>query len=118
MKVAQQRTQAITVFTAAGRDDERVYHASLPECKAERVAEAEPIASAASNLDPSDAGLVANLALVQLLAGKLDAAAATVSRAVAMDATDKISAALSNRIDDIRRGHRAMPKTLRELERG
>jgi hypothetical protein len=47
----------------------------------DRPRHAEPVARAACDAKPTDAGLVANLALVLLLAGKIEDASATIERA-------------------------------------
>jgi tetratricopeptide (TPR) repeat protein len=81
-----------------------------------RAAEAEPIARAACAARPSDAGLVANLALTLLLAGKPDEAAAAVERALTMDPNDKITAEVARIINDVRTGRRPAPRSLQELQ--
>ncbi len=72
----------------------------------DRAADAEPVARAACNARPTEAGLVANLALVLLLAGKVDDAVETIERALEMDRNDKITAALAGRIGEVQRGLR------------
>jgi tetratricopeptide (TPR) repeat protein len=82
-----------------------------------RAAEAVPIADAACAARPSDAGLVANLALALLLAGKPDEAAGAVERALVMDPNDKITAEVARLINEVRQGRRPAPRSLQDLQR-
>ena len=75
------------------------------------------MAQLASSAAPEDAGLVANLALVMLLAGRVDHAQETVHRALAMAHEDRITQALARRIGEVRRGERSRPRTMAELLR-
>jgi len=83
----------------------------------QRFAEAEEICRAASAAAPNDGTLLANLALALLLNKKVEEAESTVQRAVSMDRSDTITAALAQRIVDVRQGRRPQPQTLDELER-
>lgn len=86
--------------------------------RVDRVDVALPVAEATCAVAPADAGLVANLALVQLLAADPERAAATVARALEMAPDDRITRALAAAIDAVRTGRRAQPRSLEELERG
>jgi tetratricopeptide (TPR) repeat protein len=90
---------------------------TLALIETERFEEAERVAQLASSAAPEDAGLVANLALVMLLAGKVDHAQETVHRALAMAHEDRITQALARRIGEVRRGERSRPRTMAELLR-
>lgn len=81
-----------------------------------RAAEAIAPARHAVEIAPSDAGLRSNLALVMLLAGDVDEASRIIAEALAADPTDRITAALANRIHAVREGRIARPTTLAELE--
>ncbi len=83
----------------------------------QRFAEAEDVVRAATEAAPSDAGLVANLALVLLLRGRTEEAEATASRALGMDSKDPVTQALLGRIREVRSGRRPAPRSLEELER-
>jgi len=83
-----------------------------------RFDEAVEVARAASDADPSDAGLIANLALAQLLAGRTQDAGRSIERAAAAAPGDRITATLAGIIDDVEAGRRPAPRSLDELERG
>ncbi len=70
----------------------------------------------AAMLRPDDAGLVANLALALLIGGKLDEAAETITKALAMAPTDEISRNLKQMIADVQAGRKAQPSTMADLD--
>jgi tetratricopeptide (TPR) repeat protein len=82
----------------------------------DRVGEALPIARRAHALQPEDAGLQCNLALVLLLTGDMEGARAEVTGALRQDPSDAITAGLSRFIDDVQAGRRRQPRTLAEVE--
>lgn len=69
----------------------------------------------AVSLKPDDAGLLANLALALLIGGKLDEAADSITRAMAIAPHDEISQNLKVRIADVRCGRRPQPSKLADL---
>jgi tetratricopeptide (TPR) repeat protein len=82
-----------------------------------RASEAVRISETLSAKAPKDAGLLANLALAYLVNGQLDEATRAADASLQLDPADVISARLKARIDDVRSGRRAQPKTLGELQR-
>jgi tetratricopeptide (TPR) repeat protein len=93
----------------------REYAAALLALR--RHADAVDVSRAACAADPLDDGLVANLAVAQLLAGHLDDAAATIKRALARDAADPITRRIATVLDDVRAGRRPQPESLDDLQR-
>lgn len=91
---------------------------ALAALQAERLDLALTAATAACTAQPDDAGLLANLALVHFIAGRLAEARTTIERALAMTPDDPITRTLAARIDDVHHGRRPQPRTLDELERG
>jgi tetratricopeptide (TPR) repeat protein len=81
-----------------------------------RAAEALPVAERICAKSPGDAGLRANLAIVQLFAGRTDEATKTVDAALRMDPQDRVTTALASVIAAVREGRRKLPRTLAELE--
>lgn len=79
-------------------------------------AEAVRGARHACELRPGEAGLRSNLALAQLIAGKVDDAVKTVEAAIQAAPGDKITRALEARIAAVRDGRRPVPRTLAALE--
>jgi Tfp pilus assembly protein PilF len=69
-----------------------------------------------TDANPTNAGLVANLAVAQLLANQISDAQASAERAVALDAKDPINLHLLSRIRSIAAGNRPYPRSLAELE--
>jgi tetratricopeptide (TPR) repeat protein len=82
--------------------------------KAERSAEARDVNRAIAARHPTDASMLSNLAVTELLCGDLAAATAALARARELDPDDPIAKAVEGRIA---RGA-PFPSTLRELERG
>jgi tetratricopeptide (TPR) repeat protein len=80
-----------------------------------RLAEAERVAHAACGSAPADAGLVANLALVLLLAGRPDEAHEAATRALAMSPEDRVTQTLLGRIADVRAGRRPPPTRIQDV---
>jgi len=80
-----------------------------------RAAKGIAAARQAVTTKPDDAGLIANLALALLIGGKLDEAADTVHKALAIAPTDQISHNLKEMIADVQAGHRAQPSNMAEL---
>lgn len=69
----------------------------------------------AVSLEPENAGLVANLALALLIGAKLDEAAETVSKALAMTPDDEISQNLKRMIADVQSGREPQPTKMADL---
>lgn len=73
-------------------------------------------AEAGVRANPADAGLIANLALANLFAKRLDAALACAAHAVERDPDDAISKNVLGLIRAVRAGERPAPRNLRELK--
>ena len=74
------------------------------------------VARNAVNLEPENAGLVANLALALLIGAELDEAAETVNKALAMAPDDQISHNLKQRIADVKCGSIPQPVKMSDLD--
>jgi tetratricopeptide (TPR) repeat protein len=79
--------------------------------------EALPIAKRLADTQPNNAGLRANFALVLILDGQIGAAQVAIADALRLDPSDSVTQALKTRIDEVASGKRAMPKSVRDLER-
>jgi tetratricopeptide (TPR) repeat protein len=117
-----EHTLAVESFLAAYR-----LHSDDPEMGRElgaelletgRFPEAVRVARSISDRRPQDAGMKANVALAQLLAGDIAAAQQTVAEALKLDPNDSITKALAQVILDVSTGKRPRPKSLHELQRG
>jgi hypothetical protein len=64
---------------------------------------------------PDDAGLLGNLALAHLLAGRVEAARKTIQAAVKIDSSDEINARIGKLIGDVIRGIRPAPRSMQDL---
>lgn len=80
-----------------------------------RTSEAVSVAESLSRAAPKNAGLLANLALAYLIDEQLDRASATADAALALDPSDKITAAVKDRIGDVRAGRWPQPRSLGDL---
>jgi Tfp pilus assembly protein PilF len=80
-----------------------------------RTKEAVQVAEWLQTVAPTNAGIVANLALAYLIDAQLELAARTVVVALGFDPSDKISAAIKARIEDVRTGRRPQPTRLGEV---
>jgi Flp pilus assembly protein TadD len=80
-----------------------------------RASQAVAIAESLSQAAPRNAGLLANLALAYLIDGQLDQAFACADTALALDPSDRITAALKGRIEDVRAGRWPQPTKLADL---
>jgi Flp pilus assembly protein TadD len=78
---------------------------------------AEALFRSAIQRSPSDAGLVANLALAQLLRGLVDEAHASASEAVARNPGDRVSRAVLTAVRKVREGGAPLPKSLAAVQR-
>lgn len=74
------------------------------------------VARHASALKPEDAGLIANLALAQLLGGQLTEAAQTIDKALALSPGDGIPNNLRRIIAEVQSGQRPQPTRIAELD--
>jgi len=83
-----------------------------------RAEEAVKVAQQASDASPTNAGLVANLAIAQLLAQDVDGARSSAERAVALDGNDAINREVLSIVRACAFGTRPIPRTMRELEGG
>ena len=81
-----------------------------------KYGEAEKVERTACEASPKDAGLVANLALILLLAGRLEEAEQVAARSVRMAPTDPINSSLLERIQGVRAGRQPQPRSLADLE--
>jgi Flp pilus assembly protein TadD len=89
------------------------------EClKLGRGSEGVRVAQHAVSLRPQDGGLVANLALAYLIAGRNDDALGSVNESLRIAPDDKITQSLKKLITEVRDGKRAQPKTIRDLPGG
>ena len=70
----------------------------------------------ALELKPQDPGLLANLALAQLIGGRIQEASDSASEAVSLDPSDVVSKGVLKLIQDVAAGRRAQPRTLRDVE--
>lgn len=77
--------------------------------------EALHLCEIAVQLDPDDAGLVANLAWAHLISGNVALAQETIQKAIAANPEDNISKTVLRIIDQIASGTRPIPKTLLEI---
>lgn len=66
-------------------------------------------------LKKDNAGLLANLGLALLIAGKLEEAAATISKAIELAPNDNIARNLKQAIFEVQSGRRSQPTTLADL---
>ena len=65
---------------------------------------------------PNDAGLKANLALSLLLAGQVQRARDTIDDAIRLDPSDAVSRELKRRIEEVAKGLRRRPHSLKEFQ--
>ncbi len=90
--------------------------ASLSAMALGRTDEAIRIAHAASSLQPSNAGLSANLALAYLLAGRVSDAHVAIDQALSQDPNDAVSETLEAMIRHFESYGRVPPNTTSKLE--
>jgi len=89
------------------------------EClETEHVPEGITVAEHAATLRPQEAGLVANLALAYVIAGRTNEALSKVEESLALDPNDKVTASLQRVIREIIEGKRPQPKKLSDLPGG
>jgi tetratricopeptide (TPR) repeat protein len=81
-----------------------------------RVDAAVFYAHRATQIEPDSAGLLANLALAYLVAGRIDEARRSIERSLALDASDTISWTVSVLIQHIAANGSTPPKTTAELQ--
>lgn len=67
---------------------------------------------------PADAGLLANLALAYLLAGKLKMAQVAVKQSLVMAPKDSITIYVDRIISEVQAGKRSQPKSVADIEAG
>jgi Flp pilus assembly protein TadD len=79
--------------------------------------EAVRVAEETLATSPDNPGLRANLALALVLDGEVDRAKKEASQALAQDPGDPVTRVLEARIDEVARGVRPRPGSLREFER-
>ena len=89
---------------------------SLTYLQLKRPAQALPLARRVVELQPGDAGLKCNLAIVLLLAGDVEAARAAATSALMLEPGNSITQHILQVIDDVDAGNRPRPRTLAELE--
>lgn len=82
-----------------------------------RTNEAIFAAEHALSLEPRNSGLMANLALAYVMAGRNSEAMGKIEEAVRTDPTDKISITLRRVIREVRDGKRPQPRTVEDLEK-
>jgi tetratricopeptide (TPR) repeat protein len=90
----------------------------VAEClETRRATEAIPIAEWLCHREPTNAGLRANLAIAYLIVGRFAEALRSVNRALDLDPSDVVTAAVRRRIEDVRTGRWPQPKQLSDLSR-
>ena len=80
-----------------------------------RFDEAIAVAEQAVTIDPKDAGLIGNLAIAYLLAGRIREAEKSISAAIKIEPEDKINRHLQQIIAEVAAGKRPQPKSLASL---
>jgi tetratricopeptide (TPR) repeat protein len=81
-----------------------------------RAAEGIFAAEHAVALKPTDAGLIANLAIAYLIDARVDDALATVNKSLALAPNDEITQSVKQIILDVQSGRRPQPRSGRELD--
>jgi Flp pilus assembly protein TadD len=94
----------------------REYVLELLETRA--FPEAVNISEKISRDHPKEAGLLANLALAQLLNREVTRATKTIADALALDPEDQVTKVLKTRIEEVASGRRKQPQSLEELQGG
>lgn len=89
--------------------------ASISALELGRIAESVEYATRATEIEPNEPGLVANLALVLLVCGKVQEAAAAVELARVLNGTDTKIKRLAKVIRDVAEGKRECPTSIHEL---
>ena len=79
--------------------------------------EALPIAKLLADTYPNDAGLRANYAVALVLDGQIGTSQKVIADALQLDPSDTVTRALKIRIDEVARGDRPKPGSVRDLER-
>jgi tetratricopeptide (TPR) repeat protein len=77
--------------------------------------EAVSVAEQATALDPDNVGLIGNLALAYLLAGRIGEAKKSIASAIKIEQNDKINNYLDQIIAEVADGRRPQPKSLADL---
>lgn len=77
--------------------------------------EAVGVAEQAVTLEPDDAGLIGNLALAYLLAGRIAEAKKSIAAAIEIDRSDKINEYLGQLITEVADGKRSQPNSMADL---
>jgi Flp pilus assembly protein TadD len=92
----------------------REYVLELLETRA--FSEAVSVSQTVVQKHPHDAGLLANLALAQVLDRDVQHASRTIADALVLEPRDPVTMALKRRIEDIAAGRRNQPQSIQELE--
>lgn len=77
--------------------------------------EAVDVAERAASLDPKDVGLIGNLAVAYLLAGRITAAKKSIAAAISIDGSDSVNNYLNQVIAEVAEGKRPQPHSMAEL---
>lgn len=77
--------------------------------------EAVGVAEQAVTLEPDDAGLIGNLALAYLLAGRIAEAKKSIAAAIEIDRSDKINEYLGQLITEVADGKRSQLNSMADL---
>ena len=77
--------------------------------------EAAMVAEHATAIEPDNVGLIGNLALAYLLAGRIEKAKKSITAAMAIDAHDQINGYLQRIIQEVADGRRPQPTSLASL---
>ena len=119
LQVAGKNAEALDAFARSHsinpQHPDIAREASISAMESSRFDVARSFAEAALQLKPEDPGLMANLALVLLLAQDPRAAKSQIERAIAADPKDRITRAIRRIVDEVISGSRPCPKHTREL---
>lgn len=113
---ADKACDAFAKSYAIHRENADVAREYMVEClNLGRKEEAISAAEYAVGLSPNNAGLIANLALAYMIAGRLADAQSVINKSLGIAPNDKISLKLKRVIQEIVDGKRSQPRTLRDV---
>ena len=119
LQVAGKNAEALDAFARSHsinpQHPDIAREASISAMESSKFDVARSFAEAALQLKPEDPGLMANLALVLLLAQDPRAAKSQIERAIAADPKDRITRAIRQIVDEVIAGSRPCPRHTSEL---